>query len=256
MTHPLTNKISPTPEKIAASYQRLDWDSHIFTFKVAKITPACLTPDALHQILIQLKKQQIRLVYWAADSQDACSQQAAQQYHGWLADRKVTYVMSTAIHLSACNHHTVETYTALTPNRELEYLALQSGLYSRFKMDPRIPLTTFETLYKQWIANSTNKTIAQQVLVIRQQNQIIGMVTLGQKKNRGDIGLLAVHPDHRGRQIGSQLVMAAQCWFRQQGYAYGQVLTQQENQPACRLYEKCGFQIEKTEHFYHFWLDA
>ena len=80
------------------------------------------------------------------------------------------------------------------------------------------------------------------------------MVTLGEKNLRGDIGLIAVHPDHRGKKMGENLVYAAQTWFRSHGYTEGQVVTQGRNNAACNLYTKCGYVVEKEEYFYHIWL--
>jgi dTDP-4-amino-4,6-dideoxy-D-galactose acyltransferase len=127
-------------------------------------------------------------------------------------------------------------------------------MQSRFAKDINITDLQRGKIYKLWIANSVNGEIAKQVLVYRQQQQIIGMITLGEKNNRGDIGLLAISPSHRGQNIAMQLVQAAQAQFIKDGYQFSQVVTQLDNIPACRLYEKCGYRQEKIENFYHFWL--
>jgi dTDP-4-amino-4,6-dideoxy-D-galactose acyltransferase len=80
------------------------------------------------------------------------------------------------------------------------------------------------------------------------------MATLGDKNERGDIGLLAVAADKRGQGLGIQIVNGALQEFKAKGYELAQVVTQQDNIPACRLYERCGFTVEKVENFYHFWL--
>jgi len=236
-------------------YQHLPWDSNIFDFTVAKIIPERLTFDELKTALTDLKSQNVKLVYWASDSQNQASQQAAKQCQGFLADHKVTYLMSLAnVDRNAFPHPDVQEYAAKEPTAELEFLALQSGLYSRFKADPKIPDEIFEKIYKLWITNSTNHSVADNVLIVNKNHKMAGMITLGDKNKRGDIGLLAVHPDFRGQQIGSILIKAAQAWFAQKGYLQSQVVTQHTNEPACKLYEKCSYQIEKVENFYHFWI--
>ncbi len=236
-------------------YQLLNWDSEIFECGVAKILPERLEEKELRATLEQLKKQNIKLVYWASDSQDISSQQAARICNGFLADKKVTYLMSLS------NYHNVKLaddliheYKEATPSAVLEMLALESGMYSRFKADPNISDAIFEKIYKLWVANSVNKQVALSVLVAKKDQQLAGMVTLGDKNKRGDIGLLAVHPEYRGLSIGSALVYAAQQWFIAHDFKESQVVTQLDNKPACALYEKCGYSIEKTENFYHFWL--
>jgi len=92
------------------------------------------------------------------------------------------------------------------------------------------------------------------VLVCYQQQKLAAMITLGTKNDRGDIGLLAVAPDFRGKGIAADLVYTAQHYFKNKNINKLQVVTQKDNIAACRLYEKCGFAIEKTETFFHFWL--
>ncbi|MBI5576917.1 MAG: GNAT family N-acetyltransferase, partial [Deltaproteobacteria bacterium] len=147
-----------------------------------------------------------------------------------------------------------EEYGAPVPCGELEALAIRAGTYSRFKADPRMPEGKCAELYKMWIRNSVNRNIADSVLVIRGSGIIAGMVTLGEKQGRGDIGLLAVATGMQGRNVGVSLVRAAQVWARGKGYRLAQVVTQGENVPACRLYEKCGYRIDRIENFFHFWI--
>lgn len=236
------------------NYQILNWDSDVFGFGVGKIVPERLSESELTAALQTLKNEKIKLVYWASDSQDVASQNAAQAQQGFLADRKVTYLMSLKDYRPIAHGNLMEKYKETIPTKELEFLALQSGMYSRFKADPKISDIIFEKIYKLWIANSVNKQIAQAVLIAKKQQHLAGMITLGDKNKRGDIGLLAVHPDYRGLKIGADLVYAGQTWFIEQGYQQSQVVTQLNNKPACALYEKCGYSIEKIENFYHFWL--
>lgn len=236
-------------------YQLLSWDSDVFGFPIAKIIPERMAQDQLLHHLADLKQQQVKLVYWASDSLDPISQSAALAAGGIIADYKTTY----QIDLENLNNRPVidaeiESYSQAAPNDDLFELAYESGLYSRFKVDPRISDEQFKKVYRLWMINSVRKQIAQEVLVIKRDNKIVGMVTLGEKNQSGDIGLLAVNPNYRGQQIGSKLVYAAQAWCVNKGYKQGQVVTQQLNLPAAALYEKCGYSVEKVENFFHFWL--
>ncbi len=148
----------------------------------------------------------------------------------------------------------IEEYPNTAPNKQLEALAIESGLYSRFNTDPKITRQNFEKIYKLWIYNSATRDNAKTVLIIKRDQKIVGMVTLGEKNDRGDIGLLAVDPSYRGMGLGKILVYAAQDWCVTQGYQTGQVVTQKTNIPAAKLYENCGYKVEKIENFYHFWL--
>ena len=148
----------------------------------------------------------------------------------------------------------VKPYASSMRIGDLERLAVQTGEYSRFNVDPNFPKEKFIELYKTWIRNSVRKELADEVLTIQQGENIVGMVALGNKNNRGDIVLMAVDESCRRRGYGETLVKAAQSWFVGNQYKVGQVVTQEDNIPACKLYKKCGYSIEKIEYYYHFWL--
>ena len=239
-----------------SSYELLQWDSDFFGFIVARIVPKKLTEPELEQIIANLKDRRVELAYWASCSEDISSQNAATRHNGFLADRKVTYAIdfsSKRVDTDTVDH-SIEEYVDFIATSELESLAIQAGIYSRFHLDPRIPDERFKMLYRLWIRNSVSRKIADAVLVARNSNRIVGMVTVGEKNGRADIGLIAVDDSMRGKSLGVSLVRAAQKWAICKGYSSAQVVTQGENLAACRLYEKCGYFLEKTENVYHFWI--
>ncbi len=237
-------------------FQILDWDSAFFGMPVARILPRRLPAPELAPALAGMKERGVALAYWASDPDDAASQQAARSCGGFLADRKTTYLIDLDGDAATVpdGDWATEEYAEARPNGELESLALQAGAHSRFRIDPRMPDGKFDALYRLWIEKSVNRTIADAVLVVRHSGGIVGMVTLGKKDGRGDIGLIAVDARMRGRNIGVSLVRGALEWTRGRGLRYGQVVTQGENAAACRLYERCGYRVEKVENVYHFWI--
>jgi ribosomal protein S18 acetylase RimI-like enzyme len=58
----------------------------------------------------------------------------------------------------------------------------------------------------------------------------------------------------RGRRVGEALVHASERWFAEHGCREWRVVTQGDNTPACRLYEKCGCSVAGVTFFFHFWL--
>lgn len=237
------------------NFQLLEFDTKLFGFKVAKILSQQLSLVMLQSILDELHKKNIRLVYWPSDIRDEISKRAAEKLNGIFCSEQVTYQLDlmTLPKLPQISPE-IETYQEKIPNFELEQLAFQAGTYSHFRTDPDFPEKLFFKLYHAWIENSVNGSIATKVFVIQHNNKIAGMITLGIKNNRGDIGLLAVNPDFRKQKLGTKLIHAAQAYFIEEGLTQVQVVTQKANVAACHLYEKCGFKIEKIENFYHFWL--
>lgn len=241
-------------------YKILDWDSGFFGFTVTRIIPERMRLQDLGDALRSMQREKVTLAYWASNPHDSESQEAALSCGGFLADRKITYVIDAEeMHrglLPVDSLALVEEFNDLKATPELEDLAIQAGIYSRFNVDPKIPAGRFVDLYTLWIHNSVNKKIADSVLVVRNEGKIVGMVTVGAKNDRADIGLVAVDASMRGRSLGPAMVQAAQKWALNNGFSAAQVVTQGDNLAACRLYEKCGYRIDKVENLYHFWVQS
>ncbi len=223
----------------------LTWDSEFFGFPVAKISDI--------SELDSLRTQGVHLVYWA--STDSGSQAIAQAAVGTLVDKKITYQMDLRnIPPEQLQFGLVTEYTDTTASADLIDLSIQAGLYSRFRVDPKMDQKKFEALYIQWMQKSCSHELAKAVLVIREQGKCVAVVTVGEKNGHGDIGLVAVNANQRGKGYGVALIRAAQTWFVQHGYTSSQVVTQGDNVAACKLYEKCGYKQTSLEYYYHFWL--
>lgn len=244
-----------TPEK----YELLDWDSEFLGVRVARIIPPKLDFVELGSVLEALRYNGVSLAYWAADGNSEESASAARDLGGMLVDNKVTYIadLSHFCDESFREMGLVEEYDGDFVTEEMERLAIQSGEYSRFRVDPFIPQGKFEALYRHWIAMSVAGVMADVIMVIRNDaDMIVGMITLRKYGDGGDIGLVAVDPGYRGKGYGRLLVMSALRFFFTHGCRYAQVVTQEQNIPACKLYEAVGCQVEKYSNFFHFWLDS
>lgn len=236
--------------------QPLAWDSDFLGFPVARLTAAGQSAEALRATMAAARQAgQLKLLYLVLDPADTAAAAVVQAAGAWLADRKVTFAMTLpAGSASQPTATAIETATAYSP--QLESLAWQSGAYSRFRLDRHFTPTVFQGLYSQWLRNSLAGSIARRVLVWRAADgQELGLLTLGEKNGRADIGLLAVDAVTRGQGVGQQLVAAAQAQAAAWGYTALQVVTQRDNEPACRFYEKCDFVLVAEEHIYHLWLD-
>lgn len=237
-------------------FQLLKWDSDFFGIPVAKILPDVLSVQELDFVISRMKEEQVKLVYWATNPNDEESQKSARYFHGFLADKKVTFVteISRTFKQSENDDWIIEEYTDTVPCSDLENLAVQAGIYSRYKRDLRIPEKKFVDMYRLWMRKSVNGQMADVVMVARYSGKIAGVVTVLEKNRRGCIGLLATSEDMRGKAIGVALVRAAQAWAYKRSLSYAQVITQEDNIPSCNLYKKCGYHIEKVEYFYHIWI--
>jgi len=232
----------------------LDWDSNFFGIKVCRVNGIISDRNELSDVLKELDKLDIDLGYYSSPLPLKGLQNISLLYNCNLVDKKITYLKR--IIRDVTFNDSVTEFRGEYPDDKLFELAVESGIYSRFNVDRKIGRNKYEELYKQWIINSVSKKLAMKVFVYVENKTIIGLVTLGEKNARADIGIIAVDSHHRGRGIGKALMLSAENWFANQDYNYIQVVTQGENLPACRLYEICGYRIDKIEYFYHFWKEG
>jgi dTDP-4-amino-4,6-dideoxy-D-galactose acyltransferase len=242
---------------------RLDWESDHFGLLAAQLTVPELDDDSLAALLRQARKMGVQLLVWPAQTGREVSAHLLSQFAGALVDRKATFTRSLAP-TSAAHVHAgrpaVVPFRGSTPTPALVELALAAGAYSRFRVDPRIPAVRFESMYRQWIERSVAGQLADVVLVAAPEGdedraeRPLGMITLAESGGVASIGLVAVAAEARGRGVGSALVQAAHEWMRARGAAQARVVTQLANAPACRLYERAGYDLTRVQPYYHFWL--
>lgn len=235
---------------MSTAYEILKWDTDFFGFPVAKIYGDELSEQNLRTCLLELK-QKTRLVYYASSHKLEASD-LMDEFNGLFVDEKITFYKEGVAEIKTDPH--VLEYNDKLSFKELLNLGLESGIYSRYKVDPNIEEGKYEALYKEWVINSVNHRLAEKVCVYVLGNQIAGMITLGIKNNRADIGIIAVEEAARGKGIGKALLRSAEVFSHQKGLSQIQVVTQGINEPALALYRGAGYSIEKTEYFYHFWL--
>jgi ribosomal protein S18 acetylase RimI-like enzyme len=240
------NWLANTHYNMQKAFEILTWDSDFFNFKVARIKEN-IDPDNDKTILKDLFEKDITLVYYSSPGR---LQNFENSFYSIAhVDQKVTYIKDITDHQ---NDHRIKSYKKNYPEKKLIDLAISSGVYSRFNMDKKIGRKNFEDLYTHWIIKSVAREIADEVLVYRDNNKIRGFVTTGKKNNRADIGIIAVDAAYRGKGIGKALMFEAEKFYYNKLDTI-QVVTQRDNLPASRLYESCGYTLEKAEHFYHLW---
>jgi dTDP-4-amino-4,6-dideoxy-D-galactose acyltransferase len=250
-------EVAPPDQEQEYRVKLLRWDTDFFGYGVGLLDSCFLTDPWPQRTLEYALKLGIRLGYCFVES--TALLQKAEDLGGVLVDTKTIYTLSLKSPLqnvSANPKITIQPYPYETVNEELLALAHLSGVHSRFRIDPKVGFGKFQALYALWIARSVKKEIAFEVLTAmdNETGKIAGMLTLGEKQGRGDIGLVGVSADFAGQGIGSALVQAALIEFYQRGYSEVQVVTQGENKPICKLCEKCGFQVEAIKYVFHFWL--
>lgn len=233
-------------------FEILAWDSELFGFLVARLRSdwsQAVAPKALKEYLSGLD---IRLAYGFAPWKQEAFKKMLHQAGGHLVDRKVVY--RKAVPHGLVKPLAVETYIGGLTD-DLMDLALVSGAFSRYHLDPKVPTGVFQQLYGTWMRKSLSGELADEVLVAGDAQGLVGMVTVANRQDRAEIGLVAVAERARGRGIGRSLMQAVDHWALSQGLPFVQVVTQGANEPACRLYAGSGFDLLEEQAVYHLWLD-
>lgn len=221
--------------------KNLNWDSDFFGYKVGRI-------DIGNEELPLPQMDDYKLIY-------GFSNELIPNWEKYLYDKKTTYFQDL-LDESEFNYtlNITEFQNQKHNYLELLNLAYASGEYSRFYLDKNFKRQEFQRLYKRWIDNSIEKVSDYKIFVAEDGEKIIGFITVG-KKNDGlsDIGLLAVSSEARGKRVATQLIQFAKEFSLKHNLNKLQVVTQLDNTPACKLYEKTGFKIKEINYIYHFW---
>jgi dTDP-4-amino-4,6-dideoxy-D-galactose acyltransferase len=225
----------------------LQWDSVFFGFDVFQINSNSkkLVLEALNEISVSEKC----LVYVFL-GEELFSKEELISYNGYGVDVKVVLRKSNLIYISNLPSH-LDEYIKEKPNNELYELALESGKYSRFKSDNRLPENSFEKMYALWIENSCSSSTTK--VFIYKEDVIKGFITLSISVNQiGEIGLIAVDENSQGKGIGKLLIQYAENYLVNNGVFGVTVPTQLDNDGAMSFYKRMGYEIVKTTNIYHF----
>lgn len=235
-------------------YYLLEWDSHFFGYKIASIKALELGFPKLNNIIKELREKDFKLAYCFVAPKDKTSNDSLNQVSGILVDEKITYNARIREEDIFPISNNIIPYDLDYTSEKLISLALQSGLYSRFKIDSNFQNNEFERLYIEWIEKSVSKILSNEVLIYQEYKEILGFVTLSFHDNTGSIGLIAVDENQRGKAIGKNLIGAALLYFKNKKVTHVEVVTQKANNIACRFYESRGFKIKNIVNIYHLWI--
>jgi dTDP-4-amino-4,6-dideoxy-D-galactose acyltransferase len=236
----------------ACDFSLLPWDSSLFGFPVARLHPECIYRGQLDQAISVMRAQQIQLAYATLPWNDVKSRESLSRLGISPVDQRVLFKKQITKSIEPTEK--IEHWATSECPVELEELALVSGRFSRFCLDPQVPVHVFPQLYREWIRRSVRCEIAKAVFVTREQRALTGMVTVDISEDNGTIGLVAVADGHRGRGIGRALIAGAESFCAVNGAKSMSVATQALNHAACALYTSAGFRLAEVSAVYHLWV--
>jgi len=239
------------------------WDSQHFEFPIARIIPAELNDSELNAVLTFARSEHFHLVYWVTRPWCDLNPNLLEKFSGLFVDRKATFYkkpmpkfISDSVETPNRRLKVVEFTQSLVPEQLLS-LAVQSGIHSRFNVDPHIPKIKFESMYHIWIKRSAVHELADVVFVATNPSSIhqyLGVITASIEHGVGKIGLMSVLQPYQGQGVGSLLMHAVEEWMQSHDVNEIVVVTQEDNLAACNFYARLGYRLESLKNFYHFWV--
>ncbi len=170
-------------------------------------------------------------------------------------DVLVTSTLGPARPLAAATTDAIEEHPIIDDPADVAAVAgitTASIQTSHLHADPRLPRERTDALYAEWVRNDLAGRAARTFLA-RDRGAVVGYLTAVAQPDHVMIDLVAVDPAHHGRGLGTALIGAFIAWVDARG-AVATVGTQRDN-PALRLYARCGFVPARTQFTYHLWLD-
>ncbi len=237
-------------------YQRLPWDSDHFGMAVGRIAGDVGDNATLARLLAQAKADGARLVYFLHTRPFMIDEKLLGGYGGRRVAGYVRFALSLPAKTAAASPEAVvlEPYAGPSDDPRLLELGVGAGWLSRFRQDDRLPPGKCDQLYQVWTRRSLAGELADETLVAWRDEAPIGLITYDSQSGRGEIGLVAIAQGARGGGVGRALLALAHRRMSDQGMHRAEVVTQSENQGACRLYRWAGYQAMVEGAYYHFML--
>lgn len=227
----------------------LDWDSEFFGRRIVRLDVADFDPQAVAQTEAWCRQQRVECAYLLVAVDDQPGIDGARAHGFRLVDVRVTL---EAVVLAAGAAPASVRVAAAGDVECLRAIAREAHRDGRFHADGHFESARCDEFYATWIANSCAGW-ADQVLVIDEGAGAAGYVTLHQRGDRGQIGLIGVRAEVRGRGLGARLLAAAQDWCAVRGLGRIMVVTQGRNRPGLRLYQSAGFHVTDLQFWHHRW---
>lgn len=232
----------------------LDWDSQFFGRRVASVRDHKLSSGSLGKIEAWCEKQQIDCLYFLTPFEDSETIRLAERAQFTLVDIRLTLVSDLPEPVGTLAGAPVIRTSRQEDIPTLRTIARSSHTSSRFYFDSHFPRHLCDALYEIWIEKSCCGH-ADVVFVPEVDGQPAGYLSchLGPSQNTGSIGLVGLAAEARGRDVGTEMVRAAQRWFFERNVKKVTVVTQGRNVAAQRLYQRSGFCTQSVELWYHRW---
>jgi GNAT superfamily N-acetyltransferase len=131
-----------------------------------------------------------------------------------------------------------------------------AGYFGHYHADQRLDKTKCDEVYQDWAYRScAYKTDRDDVLVAEENGKLIAFATMRlNTDSEGEGVLFGVDPDHQGKGIYKQLILAGIDWCQKRGCQQMIVSTQISNIAVQKVWVRVGFEPSYGYFTFHKWL--
>ena len=215
--------------------------------------------ENIKSILHWCESNRIDCLYFLTEAEDLTSIRTAEDNKFRLVQIRVTLSKDLRNWENTNNRRKEHLQIATRPAtrrdaQELSQIGKNIFTYARFYSDPCFPTEKSQQLYETWTRKSV-EGYADQVIVLKSSNQILGFVTCRIDKNDklGKIELIGLRSEAQGHNLGKELMQSALDWFSSQGLEKATITTQGQNIAMQRLAQRIGFETETIQLYHHKW---
>jgi dTDP-4-amino-4,6-dideoxy-D-galactose acyltransferase len=223
--------------------KELAWDTNLFQRRIGELIPVAQGSSYIKDVLKKAKKDGFQYLICKVKSQDTSFINLLESSGFYLTDIGVILAIKTDAFFQETERRDLKMKESIRiathqDMPELKKMIKSLFLESRFYNDPFFTRDEADRLFEAWIENSVKGEAADIVFFIPR----IGLITCRTKgKNSGEILLVGVRKNHRGKGFGTLLVSAAMQWFEAQNSKLVAVRTQLKNIGAINFYLALGF---------------
>lgn len=217
--------------------KELGWDTEFFGRKIGTFKKPPSSRKRLVQALEDAGKEGFQYLSCRLDVTDIKGIRMLEAADFYLSDIGVTWETSTDRDVRGTADVSVAAEKDIRAVKKMT-----EGLfeYSRFYHDPFFKKGEADRLFKAWVENSVKRRSAD--IVLRMKGT--GFITCRRvSASMGEISLVGVVYDKRGKGSGKALVSAALRWFREEKIKRARVRTQLMNIQGMNFYSRMGFRV-------------
>jgi dTDP-4-amino-4,6-dideoxy-D-galactose acyltransferase len=229
--------------------KKKEWDTDFFGKKMGVFLLDNFTEAELNKDLKEAENNKYDYIVCQLESPKAETIRLLESKGFYLSDVGVIWLINVDEYLSMFEREEAKSVAVVT-KASIESLKNLQGIIrpmfpnSRFYSDPFFSQDEADNLHMEWMKNSIMGKVADVVLQIPGK----GFVTCKKKENRiGEIILIGVVEEFRGRNLGKSLMDASVTWFSDYFVKSIRVKTQLKNVDAMNFYRKLGFSIKNYD---------